>query len=46
MKYPIGEGGIMLNQVDCAREDTPENVRKKRAIHANILRNMGSSFGG
>lgn len=44
VKYPIGEGGIVLNQLDYTREDTEENIQKKRKIYFNLLRNMGSSF--
>lgn len=44
VKYPIGKGGILLNQIDYASEDTSENVRKKLAIYSNVLRNMGASF--
>ncbi len=45
VKYPLGKGGIVLNQVDYAREDTEENVQKKVAIYSNVLRNMGAAFG-
>jgi hypothetical protein len=44
VKYPIGDGGIALNQLDYAKEDTEENVVKKRTIYANLLRNMGAAF--
>ena len=55
VKYPIGKGGILLNQLDYTSSpppDTPEkaqnnyllNVPKKQAIYANLLRNMGASF--
>jgi beta-galactosidase len=44
VKYPIGKGGIVLNQIDYTSEDTPENVQKKISIYGNILRNMGASF--
>ncbi|KPK63282.1 MAG: hypothetical protein AMK73_05300, partial [Planctomycetes bacterium SM23_32] len=46
VKYPIGQGGIVLNQLDYAAEDTEENVGKKLAIYANLLRNMGAAFRG
>jgi beta-galactosidase len=45
VKYPIGEGGIVLNNVAYAAEDTQENIRKKLAIYSNMLRNMGAAFG-
>ena len=44
VKYPIGKGGIALNQIDYACKDTPQNVKKKLTIYSNLLRNMGSSF--
>jgi hypothetical protein len=44
VKYPIGEGGILLNQLDYASEDLPENMQKKRRVYFNILNNMGASF--
>ena len=55
VKYPVGKGGILLNQLDYAagpdesiapnrRKNFAENVKKKRAIYANLLRNMGASF--
>ena len=44
VKYPIGPGGIVLNQLDTTRPDTAENTKKKLAIYANLLRNMGASF--
>ncbi len=70
VKYPIGEGGIVLNQLlyaepgagsdaaekpasepqfrrdspDARQPDTAENIQKKRAIYANLLRNMGAAF--
>jgi len=44
VKYPIGKGGILLNQLDYTRKDTDENILKKRKIYFNLLRNMGASF--
>jgi len=44
VKYPIGEGGILLNQLDYLEADTAENVQKKVTIYANLLRNMGAAF--
>ena len=55
-KYPIGKGGIFLNQIDYTEADIPrgvrkkqvakqiENVTKKLGIYANLLRNMGAAF--
>ncbi|MCX7002246.1 MAG: hypothetical protein NTV22_03110, partial [bacterium] len=53
--YPRGAGGIVLNNLDYT-ETTPagapggatqaaQNMAKKRAIMANVLRNMGAAFG-
>ncbi len=44
VKYPIGKGGILLNQFDYTKKDTDENIAKKRKIYFNLLRNMGASF--
>ena len=44
VKYPIGRGGIVLNQIDYLRPDTAENTQKKLGICSNLLRNLGSSF--
>jgi hypothetical protein len=44
VKYPIGEGGIVLNQIDYTSPDTDENRRKKLAVYSNMLRNMGAAF--
>lgn len=44
VKYPLGEGGILLNQVEYAKDDTEENVQKKLTIYANLLRNLGAAF--
>jgi len=56
VKYAIGRGGIVLNQLDYGEADIPAgtrpkdipnqiaNVTKKIGIYANLLRNMGSSF--
>jgi len=44
VKYPIGAGGIVLNQLDYTSDDTQENIQKKNRIYFNILNNMGASF--
>ena len=44
VKYPIGKGGIVLNQVDYASRDLDENMAKKQSIYSNLLRNMGASM--
>ena len=55
VKYPIGKGGILLNQINYHEKSDPakgtkkqkntiENMAKKRAIYSNLLRNMGCSF--
>ncbi len=45
MKYPNGEGGIVLNQIKpMEREFMAENAEKKRILVAALLRNMGAGF--
>lgn len=58
IKYPVGKGGIVLNQVNYTERYTrpadrrkqrdhkniEANVRKKKSIYSNLLRNMGASF--
>ena len=55
VKYPIGEGGILLNQLNYSYVPEPGtdkkkmknyllNIPKKKAINANLLRNMGAAF--
>lgn len=44
VKYPLGKGGILLNQIDYAAKDSEANLKCKRAVFANLLRNMGASF--
>jgi beta-galactosidase len=47
VKYPMGEGGLILNQVNAkAGEAVPVNVQKKRAIVAALLRNLHATFSG
>ncbi len=40
VKYPKGNGGILLIQIDYASQDTKENISKKINIVSNILRNL------
>jgi glycosyl hydrolase family 2 len=55
VKYPIGKGGILLNQLNYTYAPEPGtdkrqmknyllNAPKKKAINANLLRNMGAAF--
>jgi hypothetical protein len=45
VKYPIGTGGIFLNQLRIQeREANPVNGEKKQAIVSTILRNMQATF--
>lgn len=47
VKYPMGEGGIVLNNLRVMeRESVPANAQKKAAIVSTILRNLGAVFGG
>jgi len=47
VQYPMGEGGILLNQVKVMdREPLPINVQKKKAIVATLLQNLGAAFSG
>lgn len=49
VKYPIGKGGIVLNQLrrdegKAAGANAAANRRKKLAIYGSLLRNMGAAF--
>ena len=44
VKYPIGKGGIVLNQLDLTAKEPVANKEKKRGIFASILPNIGCSF--
>jgi beta-galactosidase len=47
VKYPMGEGGVILNQLRIpAAEGVPVNAEKKRAIVTALLRNLGAVFAG
>jgi hypothetical protein len=41
VKYPVGKGGFVLNQVAYGPGDNWENVDKKRSIYSTLVRNMG-----
>ncbi len=44
VKYPMGEGGIILNQMSVLEEEPPaENEVKKRNIAAGLLENMAEA---
>lgn len=45
VKYPIGQGGILLNQVKVSdTESNPENADKKRNLVSTLIRNLGAEF--
>jgi beta-galactosidase len=45
MRYDIGKGGIVLNQLKLVEnEKNPENEGKKRSIAKGLLANMGAVF--
>lgn len=44
VKYPMGKGGILLNQVRFDADDLPENLAKKKLLYSSLLRNLGSTF--
>jgi hypothetical protein len=47
VKYPMGKGGLVLVQLNAKdSEAEPENLQKKRAIAAALLRNLGATFAG
>lgn len=47
VKYPMGEGGVILNQVRAKpSEAVPVNVQKKQTIVATLLRNLHAAFAG
>ncbi len=47
VRYPRGQGGIVLNQVNLPEsEANPVNAEKKASIVRTILRNLKSPFGG
>ena len=47
VKYRMGEGGIVLNDVKVQEsESNPVNAQKKQNIVATLLRNLGATFAG
>lgn len=47
VKYPLGRGGIVLNQLRILpTEAVPVNAQKKRTIVTTLLRNMGAVVAG
>jgi len=45
VKYAVGEGGVVLNQLNVLdTEGNARNVKKKRAIVRHLLKNMGARF--
>lgn len=44
VKYPIGKGGVVLNQLRWDADDLPDNIAKKKIIFSSLMRNMGSTF--
>ena len=47
VKYPQGDGGILLNQVNVLeQEENPANRSKKAVIVKQLLANLGARFGG
>jgi beta-galactosidase len=47
VKYPMGDGGVILNQVNAKpSEAVPVNAQKKQAIVATLLRNLHATFSG
>ena len=47
VKYPMGEGGIVLNQLRAKpTEPVPVNLQKKQVIAATLLRNLHATLAG
>lgn len=47
IKYPRGEGGVLVNQYRIAGTETnPVNRGKKQTVMATLLRNLGAQFSG
>ncbi|MGF1483253.1 MAG: glycoside hydrolase family 2 TIM barrel-domain containing protein [Opitutales bacterium] len=47
VKYPRGNGGLLLNQYKIAEsEANPVNAAKKKTVTAMLLRNLGAVFAG
>ncbi len=44
VKYPVGKGGVVLNQLNVPQKERNErNVKKKRAIVSALLQNLGAT---
>jgi beta-galactosidase len=47
VKYPMGAGGLILNQIRAKpSEAVPVNAQKKQVIAATLLRNLHATFAG
>jgi hypothetical protein len=47
VKYPMGAGGLILNQLRAkTSEAVPDNAQKKQVIAATLLRNLHATFAG
>jgi beta-galactosidase len=47
VKYPMGEGGVVLNQLRAKTgEAVPVNAQKKQVIAATLLRHLHAAFAG
>ncbi len=47
MRYSIGDGGIVLNQINLVEnEKNPANRTRKATITKTLLKNMGATFNG
>ena len=47
VKYPMGAGGVILNQLRAIpNEAVPVNAQKKQVIAATLLRNLHATFAG
>ena len=47
VKYPMGQGGLVLNQLNIKdSEAVPDNAQKKRTIATTLLRNLHAVFAG
>lgn len=44
VEYPLGNGCLLLNNLDYQKPDTDVNRKKKLGLWSNLLRNMGASM--
>jgi hypothetical protein len=44
VEYPLGNGCLILNNLDYQKPDTDTNQKKKLGIWSNLLRNMGAAM--